>query len=142
MNWGKGILTGMIIFMLFILCMGVYMFTVPADDYDHQYYEKGLAFNTDFAKEQQVTKDNAWPVISADGQVVTFAFTAPANGIVKLVRPADKRLDRQYKFNTGRDAIFTLSNTGIPGGEWEVIIDWTNNNKLYLYQQKLYLDEH
>ncbi len=40
MNWGKGIITGMIIFMLFILSMCIYMFRMPADEYDHQYYEK------------------------------------------------------------------------------------------------------
>jgi len=142
MNWGKGIITGMIIFMLFIICMGVYMFTVPTDDYDHQYYEKGLAFNADFAKEKQVTTDNAKPVLSVDKQVIAFTFIAPASGVLKFARPSDKRLDRQYKFNTTGTGHFTLSRADIPSGEWGVIIDWTSNNRSYLYQQKLYLDEH
>jgi len=142
MNWGKGIITGMIIFMLFIICMGVYMFMVPTDDYDHQYYEKGLAFNADFAKEKQVITDNAKPVLSVDKYVIAFKFVAPASGVLKFVRPSDKRLDHQHKFSTDSTGRFTLSRADISSGEWEVIIDWASNSRSYLYQQKLYLDEH
>ncbi|OCX53887.1 hypothetical protein BEL04_06265 [Mucilaginibacter sp. PPCGB 2223] len=138
MNWGKGIIGGMIAFMLFIIGMGIYMFTVPEDGYDHQYYEKGLSFNNDFNKERQVTIDNARPVITADRQAVALTFTVPAKGVVKFVRPSDAHLDREYEFNTNGD-VFLLSRQNIPDGEWQVVIDWKSNNKAYLYQQKFYL---
>ncbi len=64
MNWGKGIIAGMIIFVLFIAGMCIYMFTSPQDDFDQQYYEKGLTFNHDYDREQQVTKDHAEPLIA------------------------------------------------------------------------------
>ncbi len=138
MNWGKGIIAGMIVFMLFIIAMGIYMFTVPTDDYDHQYYEKGLSFNNDFNKERQVSIDNAQPVIIANKKAISLTFTVPAKGKVKFVRPSDNRQDREYDFNTS-DKVFTLSRKDIPDGEWQVVINWQSNDKAYLYQQKFYL---
>lgn len=139
MNWGKGIISGMTLFMLFIVGMGIYMFAAPADDYDHQYYEKGLSFDHDLAKEQQVLKDDARPIAQVLDQFVTFTFKAPAKGNIRFIRPSDTGLDRVYELNTGQGDQITIPRVSIPNGEWHVTIDWQSNKKAYLYQQKLYI---
>ncbi|EHQ27703.1 FixH family protein [Mucilaginibacter paludis] len=139
MNWGKAIITGMITFMLFILAMSIYMFMAPTDDYDHQYYEKGLTFNHDYNREEQVTKDHAQPLVRLTDQNINFHFTAPAKGKVKFMRPANTALDATYQFNTDKGIDADLPRLEIPAGEWQLTVEWQSNQKSYLYHQELYI---
>ncbi|ASU31956.1 FixH family protein [Mucilaginibacter xinganensis] len=139
MNWGKGIIAGMILFMLFILTMCVYMFMAPVDDYDHEYYEKGLTFNQYYNKEKQVIKDNARPVVSVSGGNIRVVFTRPAKGSLKLQRPSDNQLDKVYQLSTGAANEFEVPVEGITKGQWILIFNWTSNNKEYLYQQEMFI---
>jgi hypothetical protein len=136
MNWGKGIIGGMIMFMLFIIGMCIYMFMAPADDYDHQYYEKGLSFNHDYNREQQVSKDHAQPIIGQTGDHITFLFSEPVNGSVKFMRPSSTAMDKVFKLE-GKQ--LTIATASIKSGQWQLVFDWTSNNKAYLYQHEIYV---
>jgi hypothetical protein len=136
MNWGKGIVGGMIVFMLFIIGMCVYMFMAPADDYDHQYYEKGLSFNHDYDREQQVSKDHAQPQIRMHSDSITFLFSQPVSGVVKFQRPSSTAMDKAFKLD-GKQT--TCSLAAIKSGQWQLVFDWTSNSKAYLYQHEIYV---
>jgi hypothetical protein len=137
MNWGKGIVTGMIVFMLFILSMCFYMFRMPADEYDHQYYEKGLNFDRDFNKEQQVVKDHAQPIIATVAKTCPISFTQSAKGTVKFIRPSSEALDSSVVLNTGGGNTATIPLQNLVTGRWQIVIDWTSGSKAYLYQQDI-----
>jgi len=139
MNWGKGIVTGMVIFMLFILSMCVYMFTMPADEYDHQYYEKGLGFNKDYNREQQVATDHAQPIIKLDGRTLQIKFVAPASGTVRFVRPSSQSMDVSFPINTGAGIDVSIPVSSLKTGQWQMVFEWNSNNKEYLYQQENYI---
>jgi hypothetical protein len=139
MNWGKGIIGGMIIFMLFIISMCVYMFWLPEDDYDHQYYEKGLSFNKDYNKEKQVVNDQAQPVIIVKKGILCLAFTKPVVGTIKFIRASNKYQDRVFKIDSHADALVYLPLKTIEKGKWKLVIDWVSNHKPYLYQQDIYI---
>jgi hypothetical protein len=139
MNWGKGIIAGMAAFMLFILSMCIYMFNAPADDYDHQYYEKGLSFNKDHSREEQVTKDHAEPVITQDNARLTIAFTQPVTGKVNFMRPSDKAMDRSFKLNSGAGKSAEIDLQGIAKGPWQLTFEWESNHKAYLYHKEVYI---
>lgn len=135
MNWGKGIIAGMILFMLFILGMCFYMFAAPLDDYDHEYYEKGLTYNQYYNKEVQVIKDHAQPVIKISGDYLFFKFKEPAVGTVRLQRPSDNSLDKIYRFNSGESDDVQISIKSIAKGRWLLVFDWQSNQKAYTYQK-------
>lgn len=139
MNWGKGIVLGMIVFMLYIIGMSIYMFMAPADEYDHQYYEKGLTFNADYKKEKQVFNDHAQPQIAVAAGSVKLSFKAPVKGTISFIRQSDKTLDRKDKLDsgTGRDIEFGTSN--FAKGRWRLVMDWQSDNKVYLYQQEIFI---
>ena len=138
MNWGKGIVTGMIIFILFILSMCIYMFRMPADEYDHQYYEKGLSFNHDYNREQQVIKDHAQPLITVIDNHVKLTFAVPVKGTVNFERPSNNLLDKVYRLDSGKGNEVDIPLDSIIKGQWKLVFDWTGNNKAYLYQQEIY----
>jgi len=139
MNWGKGIIAGMIIFMLFIIGMGIYMFSVPVDEYDHQYYENGLNFNHDYDREAQVGKDHAQPLIQVIGHHIKFTFAQPVKGKIKFMRPSDPALDRFFKLDSSEGNEIEVPLASIAAGQWQLVLEWESNHKAYLYHQEVYI---
>jgi len=140
MNWGKGITLTMVAFVLFILTMCYRMFTAPVDDYDHQYYEKGLSFDKDFDREVRVYKDHAVPKIKLEADNIQLTFSQPVTGgKVTLNRPSDYKLDRVYDLKTNAANEFNIPVPKITTGHWLLVFEWESNHKQYLYQQAIKL---
>lgn len=139
MNWGKGIIAGMILFILFILSMCVYMFMLPVDQYDHQYYEKGLNFDQDYNKEQQVFKDHAVPVFKISPGQLFINFAKPATGNIRFIRASDSALDTVIKIQLTNSNEQVIKLSFLVKGKWEILLDWRSSNSLYLYQHKLFI---
>ncbi len=141
MNWGKGIIGGMIVFMLFIIAMVVYMFTIPVDDYDTKYYEKGLTYDRDYNRAEQVIKDKAQPTIEADSCCIEVSFPQTVLGQVKLTRPSSNLVDKVIPINNKNGQPVQILTTNMPKGKYQLTFEWTSNNKDYLYQKEVYLDK-
>jgi hypothetical protein len=139
MNWGKGIIIGMAMFMAFILCMCVYMFRMPTDEYDHQYYEKGLNFDKDFDSERQVYKDHAQPEINISGKEVSVTFVEQATGTVRFIRPSSEVLDKTFKLNTNAGKETAMSVSSLVAGKWQMVLEWKSSNKSYLYHKEIFI---
>lgn len=137
MNWGKGIIIGMSLFMLFIIFMCVKMFRLPADEYDHHYYEKGLNFDKDYAKEKQVEIDKAQPLIIISGQKVNVTFSEPANGTARFVRPSSEALDHSFVINTGTGKSAGIPVAALAKGRWRIVLEWESGQKRYLYEKEV-----
>lgn len=130
----------MLLFIGFIVSMSCYMFSMPADDYDHQYYEKGLSFNKDYAKEKQVVTDKTQPVIEQLNGEISIEFKQPAIGTIKLINPLGKSKDLVFPLNTNRGTHATIPLNKLTTGRWAIRIDWNSEGKCYLYQQDLYIN--
>jgi hypothetical protein len=140
MNWGKGLVIGMLLFIGFIVSMSCYMFNMPTDDYDHQYYEKGLNFNKEYAKQRQVLIDKAQPLIEQLNGQISVDFKQPAIGTIKLINPLGKTKDLLFTLNTRDGARAAIPLNKVTPGRWSINIDWSSGNKDYLYQQELYIN--
>jgi nitrogen fixation protein FixH len=140
MNWGKGIVLGMSLFMAFIISMSVYMFNLPEDDYDHQYYEKGLNFDHDYARERQAVVDKAQPLITQVAGAISIEFKQPAIGAIRFANPLGKSKDVAFNINTGTGANTTIPASKLPAGKWAITIEWRSGAKNYLYQQQLFIN--
>jgi len=139
MNWGNGLFWVMTVFILFIVGMCYCMFTAPDDEYDHQYYEKGIAFDHDYNRQVQVFKDKAVPVIASDNQTLSLTFSQPvASGSLTLARPNNSDLDKTFVLSGARSS-FTIPLKNIAKGRWQLVFDWHAGKKDYLYQKEVYL---
>jgi hypothetical protein len=140
MNWGKALFLVMTAFMLFILGMCYFFYTAPLDAYDHQYYEKGLAFDHDYNREVQVYKDHAVPVIKSDNENLVVTFSKPVNsGKITMSRPNNSAMDRVFVVNNTAMNKFFIRLKNIAKGEWQLVFDWQAGKKTYLYQKEVYL---
>jgi hypothetical protein len=138
-NWGKGLALGMGAFMLFIIAMGVYMFRQSPDDYDHQYYEKGLAYDSVYNQEKQVVNDKAQPSLKIQGDELAINFISPVNGSIRFERPSDPGMDKIVHLKSGDGSLITVPLNKFQPGRWKLTFDWENAGKKYLYQQELNL---
>lgn len=139
MNWGKGIIIGMGAFMTFIIILGVNMFKQAPNDFDPKYYEKGLAFDTTYAKEKRVYADKAQPLFKLLSDSLQFTFTAPSEGSARFERPDDKDLDRSVSFKTNAANTMKIAAGNFEKGRWDLTLDWESHGKKYLIRRSLYL---
>jgi hypothetical protein len=136
-NWGKGIVIGMIVFMAYIVSMGVTMFRQP-DDVDQHYYEKGLAFDTDYNKEAQVLADKAQPQITVSDKLLHIKFIAPAKGTLNFLRPADGKLDEHFNLQTDTNNETDISLVKVAKGRWQLVFNWESHGKKYLFTKEIF----
>ncbi len=139
MNWGKITVIILTAFVLFIGGISYVMFTSPADDYDHQYYEDGLNFDHDYNRERQVTKDNAQPAIQIDTCCIKFTFPQVVKGNVRFVRPSSDAKDVSYPLDNKAGGPVEIVTTKMKKGKWQLIFAWESSHKAYLYHKEVYI---
>lgn len=138
MNWGVKLIIGMLCFMSFIIVLAVKMMNSKSDALvDTDYYEKGLAYDDDYKRKEQVKKDDAAPEISMTKAYLLLSFKDKAEGEIKLVRTADKRLDKKVSMHTDSLNAVKISLKGIEKGHWRLIITWRTDGKAYLNEQEI-----
>jgi len=139
LNWGNGIAIGMTAFVAFIVVLGVQMFRDSPGDYDHQYYEKGLAYDSVYAKEKQVITDKATPHFKISDNSMQIQFTAAAAGHIRFERPSDPEQDRLIPFQSNGLEPAVIPINKFATGQWQVTVDWQSKGKKYLYQREMFL---
>lgn len=138
MNWGTKLVICMFCFMSFIVILGVLMFNSTTDALvENDYYEKGLDYNKEYAGKSRVITDNAKPIISLDQYHIILAFKKGATGKLKLMRIADKKMDRTISFETDRYLTVKIPTTQLAKGRWKLILDWNSDQKTYSYEQEI-----
>jgi len=140
MNWGTKLVIGMLSFMTFIVVLGVLMFNSKTDALvDNDYYEKGLTYNADYNRKEQVKTDDAGPKLSIDQQNIVLSFKTEASGIINLQRSSDKSMDQRIALQTDEKYQAVIPLKGIARGQWHVIISWISDGKSYLDEQEIHI---
>ena len=136
MNWGKGLIIGLVAFMTFISVLVIQMFRTAEDSFDKDYYEKGLTYDIDYQQKQQVINDKATPNILQTDDFISIKFTSVDSGTVNFKRPSDSKKDQIFFFD---NANVLIPRPSLEKGEWKIIIHWTANQKKYLYETNMYM---
>lgn len=143
-NWGTGLVIGMLVFMTFIMIMVVTMITNKEYNHDmvtENYYEKDLAYQNEInALKNTNTLSN--PLIikkKENGLNIIFPQEFDNQKVkckVEFYRPSNEILD----FNINRvveNKIISITHKNLVKGNWEVKISWQMNNKNYLYKKEI-----
>ncbi|RYD84996.1 MAG: nitrogen fixation protein FixH [Sphingobacteriales bacterium] len=135
-NWGKYLMLGMGCFMLFIVVLVVMMFKQPADEYDPRYYERGLNYNSEYARERNVLIDIVEPIIKIEQGKCSINFKGNVTGKIVFARPSDKKMDREFVMDNSKHFI---TPTGFVNGNWQLTLTWKQHGKEYLYKKDIYI---
>ncbi|MNK03651.1 hypothetical protein D3C87_215010 [compost metagenome] len=138
MNWGTKLVIGMLCFMSFIIVLAVLMINSKTDALvDTDYYQKGLDYDKDYSRKEQVTSDNAAPSINITRDYIVLLFKNKAKGDIKLVRNADQKMDKKMSIQTDSANEVKIPLKGIEKGQWRLIISWMSTEKAYLNEQEV-----
>jgi hypothetical protein len=140
MNWGTKLIIGMLLFMSFIVVLGVLMIRSDSDALvETNYYEKGLNYDDEYAAKTQVGKDQASPEVSITATNISIIFKTSAKGKVKLTRNDSKSSDTTVNFIT-KTGLLDLNISKLAKGRWHLITAWENAEGIkYLKDEEVYL---
>lgn len=136
MNWGKGIIIGLVLFMSFIVVLVVLMFRSPDDAFDKKYYEKGLAFNDTYNQKQNVIDEKVEPQFLLSLKTLQINFSGVQSGQINFTRPSNHLLDTVVNIN--RDTV-NIPIKNLTTGQWHLILKWKNRHKDYLFEKDIFI---
>ncbi|MEO1032303.1 MAG: FixH family protein [Bacteroidota bacterium] len=144
MNWGTAIVIAFVGFIGFIMYFVVNM--AANEKYDHDlvvedYYQQELKFQSDIDKEEnsKTLKTNITWQKTQDGILITFPKDLDIKDIkgkVFLYRPSNKQLDFETPISLSNHNLLIPDNR-LLDGRWNINIDWTYNNKSYLFKEQI-----
>ncbi|RYD95095.1 MAG: nitrogen fixation protein FixH [Sphingobacteriales bacterium] len=140
MNWGTKIIMGMVAFMLFIVGMVVYMFSLHGKDamVDEDYYEKGIHYDQEYDASKNVINDSATPKITINKNQIIIQLKDSASYALKLMRPStvkDNIVDEG--FTKGDANLILVDASKMHSGLWFLELKWNCNNKAYQYKKRI-----
>jgi len=139
MHWGKGIFWFLVLFIISMLGLASYIMLQPSDDFDPDYYEKGIHFDRDFSREKRVFADKAEPKISIQKNQISLVFTSRARGKIQFIRPSSHALDRTLAFTLPGPDTLKIGDQFLDRGNWQIILEWNSPKGDYLYHKEVYL---
>ncbi|WP_270089667.1 FixH family protein [Sphingobacterium sp. SYP-B4668] len=140
MNWGNKIVISLAIFMIGIVCAGIYMVSKNSDTLEEEdYYEKSLHYNDRYDRKANVNKYEAQPHVANIKDTLFIEFRGSQNkGKIMLRRPSNGHLDLDFPFVTS-SGIYRLPVTTLTKGMWELGIEWESAGITYFYEKSIFL---
>lgn len=144
-NWGAGIVIGMLLFMGFIMFLVITMTT--DDKYSHdlvteEYYERDLYYQNEIDAETNYRELGAqisgkrveagWEL-----QFPSVIAEAKVNGRVVLYRPSNQKLDSELPLIMDAEGKMLIPADKLVDGIWKILIFWEQEKVPYLYKETI-----
>jgi nitrogen fixation protein FixH len=139
MNWGKGIVIAIVLFISYIMFMVITMIRTSSDLVEENYYEEGVKFEQKIQaiKNSKAIKDQI--KISVDQQFLAIEFPnsvsmdSVTNGVIHLYRPENGKLDKHFSFSKEAGNIQLIPKEKITEGYYNLLLSWkTNESDFYV----------
>ena len=144
-NWGTGLVIGMVAFISFIMYFVVTM--MSSSDYDHDlvvedYYKEELHYQQDIDAENNAfaMKENLELERSGSKLILSFPESmdlARIDGNVNFYRPSNKKLDFNIPFSEINGQQLEVPESQLVQGRWNVKVTWKNNGKEFLFKKEI-----
>lgn len=140
MNWGKGIVIGMSLFIVFILVLVIGLMSHRVDLQSEDYYQKEINYESELqAMRNSSELENKIEVIEQKDFIV---IQIPSEGEfdkirVELIRPDDNKLDQT--FNIQNTKSYLIDRNKLVKGQYNIEIYYSYNGKDCLQKQNIYI---
>ena len=143
-NWGTGLVIGMLLFIAFIMFLVIKMTTNEDLDHDlvtEDYYMREIRYQDEIDAEMNLNDfdEEIQGKKTEDGWLIVFPEEVDASkikGTVFLYRPSDKKLDFDFPIQLS-DSRLVIPDHRLLEGRWDITINWNYNNKNYLYKNAI-----
>lgn len=138
MNWGKGIIIAMALFMGFIVFLVVNMMMHRIDLQSEDYYKKEINYEQEIIAMKNFNQLDEGIVFKKqdDFMVVQLPEKVEFKNVeVRLIRPDDNKLDRTYSIDNTKT--FLIPNKELTKGNYGVEISFIHDSKPCLQKETI-----
>ncbi|TAE02439.1 MAG: hypothetical protein EAZ97_02555 [Bacteroidetes bacterium] len=132
----KNVVISMILFIIFMLLMGIYMVYSTNENPKTAYYEQDLAYQKSIEAQKNVQNLNEKPKIEYKNQVLKITFSDEIlnpQGKIEIQKTSDELQDKIFKLSGENVQSFTVASKGLH----QIVLSWTSNGKTFEYQEKI-----
>ena len=145
-RWGIGIAALYIGFVLFILACVGFASLQDFDLVEHDYYARGLAYDTQLDKLRRTADLPAKPTVALSRPDAAVTITFPPSlasdslsGAVTLYCPADSHADRTLLLSLDSDRVMRIATDSLTPGAWKIKIDWQCSGAAYYTEDLIFV---
>ena len=144
-NWGTGLVIGMVAFISFIMYFVVTMMSSPEYDHDlvvEDYYKEELHYQQDIDAESNALALEGSIKVEKSGSKLLLSFPEnidlnTSEGEVSFYRPSNKKLDFRIPFSEIKTQEFEVPEESLVRGRWNIKVSWKSGEKEYLYKTEI-----
>lgn len=140
MNWGKGIIIGMGLFMAFILTLVIIMMRQDIDLVQDDYYQQELAFDKQYNAEKVYIESEDSITMNVDAHLLKIklgkAFQQDSVQI-DLKRPNNREQDMTFRMKAMPE--IAIPTEKLPQGIFQCYVYGTLNGKKYQFNETVFI---
>lgn len=140
MNWGKGIVIGMSLFIVFILVLVIGLMSHRVDLQSEDYYQKEINYESELqAMRNSSELENRIEIIEQkDYIVIQIPNEGNFNRLrIEFIRPDDNKLDQSFKIENTKS--YLIERKKLAKGKYNLEVYYTFNGKDCLQKQNIYI---
>lgn len=136
MNWGKGIFIFYSLFVIAILWVVVFSFSVDVNLVSEDYYQQEIAYETQIERIKNTASLKNRPSVVLKKSFIELAFPLELTpkGVIYLFRPSDGLQDRRIAIALGANGTQQVDFSTQEAGKWIAKLTWSQDDKEY-YQE-------
>lgn len=138
MNWGKGIIISFVLFAVFIATLVTVCVRQDIPLVSKEYYKEEIAYQDQLDRLENTKALTERPDISIvnNNIVVTYArFSEMEHGKLKLFRPSDSSLDRQFNLDATTQSAVEINVTDLHKGLYKARLLWEQDGKEFFLEK-------
>ena len=141
-NWGTGILIGIIIFILITVTMTIIFMNQDVSLVSDSYYEKSLVYQDEIDKQSRTKSLDEQVKINFDGTVITILFPSDYSskkltGEIYFYRPSDSNSDIKIPLAPDSSGVHVIPVESLEKGYWKIKVSWLSKGKDYFFEDDL-----
>jgi hypothetical protein len=140
MNWGTGVVIGIIVFVVISITMTIIFMTQDVSLVSDNYYEKSLSYQEEIDKQSRTNSLDDQVKINFNGEIINILFPVEylnnnISGEIYFYRPSDPNLDFNMPLDLNEEGNQMILVKDFEKGFWRVKLNWTMNGNGY-YNEK------
>ena len=145
MNWGTGILIGIIIFVVISVTITVLFMNQDVNLVTDKYYENSLKYQDEIDKQSRTNALNDEVKINFDGQVINLLFpedyqNKSISGEIYFYRPSNPNLDFILPLLLTESGSQIIPTQRLEKGFWRLKLNWTMNGDGYYNERAITIE--
>lgn len=144
-NWGTGIVIGIIIFITLSITMTVIFMTQDVSLVADNYYEKSLSYQEEIDKQSRTKSLDEQVKINFTGEVINILFPSAyldkdLSGEIYFYRPSNPSLDFKLPLQVNTEGTQIIPVERLEKGFWRLKLNWTMDGNGYYNERAITIE--